>query len=80
MRVAKDHVVVFDYALYDGDGDVVEETDDVGGEPVTCVWGYGALVPALRVDAANKSIIDAMAAGYCQKIGKAFADAMGIFK
>jgi hypothetical protein len=40
----------------------------------------GALVPALRVDAANKSLIDALASGYCQKIGKAFANAMGIFK
>jgi FKBP-type peptidyl-prolyl cis-trans isomerase SlyD len=48
LRVAKDHVVVFDYVLYDGDGDVVEETDEEGGEPVTCVWGYGALVPALE--------------------------------
>jgi FKBP-type peptidyl-prolyl cis-trans isomerase SlyD len=48
LRVAKDHVVVFDYVLYDGDGDVVEETDEEGGEPVSCVWGYGALVPALE--------------------------------
>lgn len=48
MRVAKDHVVVFDYVLYDGDGDVLEETDEEGGEPVSCVWGYGALVPALE--------------------------------
>jgi hypothetical protein len=40
----------------------------------------GALIPALRVDAANKSIIDAMASGYCKKIGDAFAKSMGVFK
>ena len=48
LRVAKDHVVVFDYVLYDGEDDVVEETDEEGGEPVTVVWGHGALVPALE--------------------------------
>ena len=48
LRVAKDHVVVFDYVLYDGDGDVLEETDEEGGAPVECVWGHGALVPALE--------------------------------
>lgn len=48
LRVARDHVVVLDYVLYDEAGDVVEETDEEGGAPVRCVYGYGTLVPGLE--------------------------------
>ncbi len=48
LRVARDHLVVLDYVLYDEAGDVVEETDDEGGAPVRFVYGYGTLVPGLE--------------------------------
>lgn len=48
LRVAKGFVVVFDYALYAEDGELVEETDGEDGAPVTCVYGYGTLLPGLE--------------------------------
>ncbi|GAC1378432.1 MAG: hypothetical protein NVSMB47_22760 [Polyangiales bacterium] len=47
VRVAKGTMVVFDYALYDADGDLVEDTEE-DGAPVRCVWGHGVLVPGLE--------------------------------
>jgi FKBP-type peptidyl-prolyl cis-trans isomerase SlyD len=47
LRVSKDRYVVFDYALYAEDGDLVEDTEEEG-EPVRVVYGYGALVLGLE--------------------------------
>ena len=48
LRIVKDLYVVLDYALYDGDGDLVEATDDEGGAPIGVVHGYGLMLPALE--------------------------------
>lgn len=45
MQVGKDTVVAIDYALYNGDGDLVEKTD----EPVEYLHGgYGGMFPAVE--------------------------------
>lgn len=46
-RAKKDDVVVFDYALYDDDGDVLEDTEELG-EPARAIVGYGKLPAGLE--------------------------------
>jgi FKBP-type peptidyl-prolyl cis-trans isomerase SlyD len=46
-RVRKDTVVVFDYALYDSDGEVLEDTED-DGHPARALVGYGRLPAGLE--------------------------------
>ena len=46
-RVSKDCVVVFDYAVYDSDGEVLEDTED-DGQPARALIGYGRLPAGLE--------------------------------
>ena len=71
LRVVKDCFVVFDYALYDADGDLVEDTEDEGASPVRCVHGYGMLVPGLE-----KGLIG-LAAGETREISVESFEAYG---
>lgn len=46
-RVAKDTIVVFDYAVYDADGDVVEDSEE-NGAPARALIGYGEIPAPLE--------------------------------
>ena len=46
-RASKDDVVVFDYALYDVDGEVLEDTEQ-DGQPARALIGYGRLPAGLE--------------------------------
>jgi FKBP-type peptidyl-prolyl cis-trans isomerase SlyD len=46
-RVSKDCIVVFDYAVYDAEGEVLEDTED-DGQPARALIGYGRLPAGLE--------------------------------
>ena len=46
-RVKKDAIVVFDYALYDTDDEVIEDTEE-DGQPARALIGYGRLPAGLE--------------------------------
>jgi FKBP-type peptidyl-prolyl cis-trans isomerase SlyD len=46
-RVTKNCLVVFDYALYDTEGEVLEDTEE-GGQPAHALIGYGRLPVGLE--------------------------------
>ncbi len=58
MQIAKDKVVTIDYTLTDGQGTVLDSSQD--GEPLSYIQGAGSIIPGLEAALEGKSIGEAL--------------------
>ncbi|HEX8791552.1 MAG TPA: peptidylprolyl isomerase [Polyangiaceae bacterium] len=55
LTIQPNRHVLIDYELRDEDGDVIDQSEGEGGEPIRYVHGYGMLVPGLEAALAGLS-------------------------
>jgi FKBP-type peptidyl-prolyl cis-trans isomerase SlyD len=53
MQIAKDKVVTIDYTLTDGQGTLLDSSQD--GEPLSYIQGAGSIIPGLEAALEGKS-------------------------
>ncbi len=58
MQIAKDKVVTIDYTLMDGQGTVLDSSQD--DEPLSYIQGAGSIIPGLEAALEGKSIGEAL--------------------
>ncbi len=58
MQIAKDKVVTIDYTLTDGQGTLLDSSQD--GEPLSYIQGAGSIIPGLEAALEGKSTSEAL--------------------